>query len=178
MRLRVTMAIAKTTFREFWRSPEAVFWTYGFPLLMAVVLGFAFRPGELPPVPVVVVEGAEAESVAACLRGSKRLAVEVLPEAAADRALARGHTALLRRLQDGEPVLRADPTRPEAEVARLLVERALREARNGPGQPIALPPVADIDEVPCDGRRCGHRRRDEVRAALVALPALEIAVRG
>ena len=29
--------------REFFREPEAVFWGYGFPLLMAMALGFAFR---------------------------------------------------------------------------------------------------------------------------------------
>ncbi len=137
MRLRVVMAMAKTTFREFWRSPEAVFWTYGFPLMMAIVLGFAFRPGELPPVPVAVVAGEQAEAIAATLRHNPRLHVEVLDEAAADRALARGRVALLLRGQGGEPVLRADPTRPEAEVARMLVERALRDARDGPGQPIA-----------------------------------------
>ncbi|MEY4672792.1 MAG: hypothetical protein RL148_576, partial [Planctomycetota bacterium] len=27
MRAGVVMAVARTTFREFWRSPEAVFWT-------------------------------------------------------------------------------------------------------------------------------------------------------
>ena len=137
MRLRVAMAVARTTFREFWRSPEAVFWTYGFPLIMAVVLGFAFRPGELPPVPVVVIEGEQAEGIAASLRKHPRLAVDVLPEELGDRALARGHCALLLRVEGGEPVLRADPTRPEAEVARLLVERVLRDARDGPGQHIA-----------------------------------------
>jgi ABC-2 type transport system permease protein len=137
MRPRVVMAMARTTFREFWRSPEAVFWTYGFPLLMAIVLGFAFRPGELPPVPVAVVAGEHAEGVAAMLARHPRLQVEVLAEAAADRALARGRIALLVRDAAGEPVLRADPTRPEAEIARLLVERALREARDGPGQAIA-----------------------------------------
>ena len=137
MRLRIVLAVARTTFREFWRSPEAVFWTYGFPLIMAVVLGFAFRPGELPPVPVVVVAGEQAESIAASLRQNPRLKVEILPEALGDRALARGHTALLLRVQHGEPVLRADPTRPEAEVARLLVERVLQQARDGPGQVIA-----------------------------------------
>ena len=31
------------TFREFIRTPGAVFWTYGFPLILALSLGFAFR---------------------------------------------------------------------------------------------------------------------------------------
>jgi ABC-type multidrug transport system permease subunit len=57
--------------------------------------------------------------------------------AAADRALARGRIALSVRIENGEPVLRSDPTRPEAELARLLVERAFRDAKDGPGREIA-----------------------------------------
>ena len=29
--------------REFFREPEALFWVYGFPILMTVALGIAFR---------------------------------------------------------------------------------------------------------------------------------------
>ena len=29
--------------REFTREPEAMFWTYGFPLAMAIALGIAFQ---------------------------------------------------------------------------------------------------------------------------------------
>lgn len=137
MRLRVVRAVALTTFREFWRSPEAVFWTYGFPILMAVVLGFSFRPGPLPKVPVAVVAGPAAAAMQAELAKSDRLEVEVLAPDAADRALARGRVALLVRAE-AEPVLRADPTRPDAELARLLVERALRDARQGAAPPATI----------------------------------------
>lgn len=127
MRAGVVFAVARTTFREFWRSPEAVFWTYGFPILMAVVLGFAFQPGTLPPVPVAVVASGDPAAVVAALQRQPRLQVEVLAAADADRALARGRVALLVRVEAAGPVLRADPARPEAEVARLLVERGLRD---------------------------------------------------
>jgi ABC-2 type transport system permease protein len=30
-------------FREFWREPGVVFWTFGFPIMLAVVLSLAFR---------------------------------------------------------------------------------------------------------------------------------------
>ena len=46
------------------------------------------------------------------------------------------------------------------------------------GMTARLVPVADIHEPPGDRRRCRHRRRDEVGAALEALAALEVAVRG
>src|SRR5580700_452363 len=41
-----------------------------------------------------------------------------------------------------------------------------------------LLPLPHIDEMPGDGGGGGHGRRNEMRAALVALAALEIAVRG
>src|SRR5690606_30454160 len=44
--------------REFYREPAIVFWVFGFPLLMALGLGAAFRskPPELPRIGVVMVE--------------------------------------------------------------------------------------------------------------------------
>src|SRR3989337_642582 len=42
--------------REFYREPEAIFWVYGFPLILAVCLGMAFSQGETDP-PQVDVQG-------------------------------------------------------------------------------------------------------------------------
>ncbi len=49
-------------FREFIRQPEAVFWTYGFPLIMILSLGLAFRSSGPAPVIIDVVEIAEGEN--------------------------------------------------------------------------------------------------------------------
>src|ERR1700675_3959409 len=38
--------------RDFYRQPARVFWVYGFPTLLAIALGFAFR--NRPPAPVLV----------------------------------------------------------------------------------------------------------------------------
>ena len=131
MRWRVVRQVARTAFVEFWRSPAAVFWTYGFPLMMALVLGFAFQPAPPKPVPIAIVEAPGAEVVYASLRASARLEVEMLSAETADQALARGRVALMVKMAPGGPVLRSDPTRPEAEIASLLVQRALRDARDG-----------------------------------------------
>src|ERR1700677_1285759 len=48
--------------------------------------------------------------------------------------------------------------------------------RNGESR--RLIPLAHVDEMPGDGGGGGHRWRNQVGAALVALPAFEIAVRG
>ena len=131
MRWRVVKQVARTAFVEFWRSPAAVFWTYGFPLMMAVVLGFAFQPGTPPPVPIAIVDVPGASAVYATMQATERLSVELLPAQEADLALARGRVALLIKYDQDGPLLRSDPTRPEAELARLLVERALYDAREG-----------------------------------------------
>ncbi len=46
--------------KEFLRETEAIFWVFGFPLLLTLGLGFAFR--EKPPdrIPVGVVSGPQA----------------------------------------------------------------------------------------------------------------------
>ena len=44
--------------REFFREPEAVFWVYGFPLILAVVLGIAFSGGK--PEPPAATPGTQA----------------------------------------------------------------------------------------------------------------------
>ncbi|MBX3461599.1 MAG: ABC transporter permease [Planctomycetes bacterium] len=142
MKPRIVRAIAAVTFREFWRSPDAVFWTYGFPLLMALVLGYAFQTPSPQPLPVAVVASAEAEAIVARLQRDPRLRPEVLAADAADRSLARGRTALLVRPTAQGPVLRSDPTRPDAELARLLVERALRPA-GAESQPALVGEVED-----------------------------------
>jgi ABC-2 type transport system permease protein len=143
MRLRVVKAVAATTFREFWRSKDAVFWTYGFPILMAIVLGFAFQPKPLPPVPIALIADGGAPAVLAALAAEPRLSLRTLPPAAADAALARGVVDLVVRFDAGQPVLRGHPMRSEAELATLLVERALAaDAR-------LRPPIAqEIEDRP------------------------------
>jgi ABC-type multidrug transport system permease subunit len=131
MKRRAVWAVAVSQFREFWRTPEALFWTYGFPLIMAVVLGFAFRPAAPEPVPIAIVASDQALPLLQRLAADARLRVEVLDAEAADRALARGRIALLVKGGSAAPVLRADPTRPEAELAQLLVARALQAPPDG-----------------------------------------------
>lgn len=162
MRWRVVREVALTTFREFWRSPDAVFWTYGFPLMMAVVLGFAFQPAPLPPVPVAVVAGERAEELAASLRRSPRLAVEILSHEAADRALARGRVEAVVRQDKGAPIVRSDPVRQEAEVALLLVEKAMAAPALVPSGPI----VTEVEDRP------GSRYIDFLIPGLIGLNLL------
>src|SRR5439155_2284545 len=83
--------------REFYREPEAVFWVYCFPLLLAVVLGLAFSGGAPEP-PVVDVENVGDEklvqSVVEPLKAAKHK-VEVHPMEECKARLRIGKTALI-----------------------------------------------------------------------------------
>ena len=79
--------------REFYREPEVLFWVYGFPLLLAAVLGIAFA-GKEPQRPAVdVQDGAGAESIRETLK-SDGFNVEVHTEAECKARLVQGRTAL------------------------------------------------------------------------------------
>src|SRR6187402_2196523 len=84
-------------FREFIREPEAVFWTFLFPVVLAIGLGIAFRNKPADVVTVGVVRGSvEADSLAARLARAGGLRVTALADAAAaQRALRTGEVALV-----------------------------------------------------------------------------------
>src|SRR5215469_10689660 len=63
--------------REFLREPEAVFWVYGFPIVMTVVLGIAFRNKPVERVHVDVADGPAAASVKDVLSSQEKLQVEI-----------------------------------------------------------------------------------------------------
>src|SRR6202051_1846362 len=61
-------------FREFIREPEALFWVFAFPILLAAGLGIAFR--NRPP--DVLHVAASAPELAQALRRDKSLNVQLL----------------------------------------------------------------------------------------------------
>lgn len=129
MRLRVLTEVTRTVWREYARTPEAVFWTYGFPLLIALVLGFAFGEGRREAVHVAV----DADADPAIRRvleehSAGRIEVQTLDGERAQRALTLGTVDLVVSGTVAEPRFELDPQRPGSELARLHVERAFREA--------------------------------------------------
>ena len=111
----------------FLREPEAIFWVFVFPLVLALVLAFAFRNQEVEPSAVGVVAGALEADALSALQSVDFLEVTVFDEAAdAARELRSGAVAVL--IVDGAPTLRLDRARAEAETARLRVEDVLQRA--------------------------------------------------
>ena len=116
-------------FREFLREPDAVFWTFFFPILLAVALGLAFRNRGEDPVYVAVLRAPGADSIARLLEKTPGMHARVLPADSAARALRRGAVALLiGRDPQGGYTFRYDPSRPESRIARLVSDDALQRA--------------------------------------------------
>jgi ABC-type multidrug transport system permease subunit len=126
---------------EFVREPEAVFWVFIFPVLLAAGLGIAFRSRPAEHTAIAVPASApHAEQLAAALRRDDRLTVRLLDDSAAARALRVGDvTLLLARSDAGRLEYRYDDRRPESRTARLIVDDAIQRAA-GRTDPI---PVAD-----------------------------------
>lgn len=123
--LRELFELTRVRVLLFLREPEALFWVFAFPLVMAAVLGFAFRGGEPPDSRVRVLEAQGAGELV------ERLSREGLEVARADdaqdaeRDLRGGKIDVLVEV-GSPPRLRFDPARQEALIARLRVESALR----------------------------------------------------
>jgi ABC-type multidrug transport system permease subunit len=131
--------------RTFLREPEAFFWTFGFPILMTIGLGLAFREeGEPEPIPIGVQAGTVAEVHFDALAADPELEPVRLDSAAAERALRLGEIPLVVGGSD-VLVFRYDPAREESRVARLLADAAIQRGAGAP-RPVMI--ATDADRLP------------------------------
>src|SRR6266403_5737599 len=96
-------------FLEFLREPEALFWVFAFPILLAAGLGIAFRnrPAEVLRIAAVTPE------IAQSLRQEKLLDVQQLDADAAEESLRTGKVALFAEPGPyGTAVYQYDDTNP------------------------------------------------------------------
>src|SRR3954465_9689559 len=128
-------------FKEYMREPEALFWSFGFPILLAIGLGIAFRSKPPDVVHVAVVSGtARSAAIGDALRRDKLLVVEQLAADSADIALRTGRVALVvTPTNTGAIKYEFDDTRPDSRIARLMANDAVQR---GVGRADPLP-VAD-----------------------------------
>jgi ABC-type multidrug transport system permease subunit len=134
-----------TRIREFYRQPARVFWVYGFPTLLAICLGFAFKSRPPEFVPVELVANASAEPIEKTLRaydaaasstGKPRILLRVEPREDALRRLTTGKTPLVIEARPSLPLIyHYDATRPEAVNARAAIDDILQE-RAGRKNPV------------------------------------------
>ena len=96
--------------RIFVREPAAVFWTYGFPVILALALGIAFRNRPPEPVEVAVEASPGCEIWRAALATNSQVHVRWLSPQAAREALRVGKVSVVVGRQEpgsSRPVLRS-----------------------------------------------------------------------
>ncbi|KPK78290.1 MAG: hypothetical protein AMS25_16255 [Gemmatimonas sp. SM23_52] len=107
------------------REPEAIFWVFVFPVLLALGLGIAFRSRPAQPLRIAVQQGPGAANLAEALDRSPELRATLLPPAAARNDLRTGKLALV--VVPGDSVTYVyDPTRNDSRLARQLVDDAVQ----------------------------------------------------
>ncbi|HEU4613374.1 MAG TPA: ABC transporter permease, partial [Kofleriaceae bacterium] len=131
---RSLVQLVSVRFKEYTREPEALFWSFGFPILLAIGLGIAFRSKPPDVVHVAVANtGPRAAELAKALNHDHGLTAEQLPPDSAHAALRTGRVALVVSPgSNGGVEYEYDDTRPDARTARLLVDDAVqRDAGRG-----------------------------------------------
>lgn len=136
--------------REFYREPEAIFWVYGFPVLLAVGLGIAFAGGKADPV-YVDIRTPDASHVEDNIIGGLALGflqteakglldhlaengliVQMHPEAECRERLRTARTSLYIVLDRGNKYVYVyDERRPEGRAARDRVDDLVQRWKAG-----------------------------------------------
>src|SRR4051812_3453572 len=126
-------------FKEYTREPEALFWSFGFPILLAIGLGIAFRTKPADTVHVAVVRSApHADRLVTAMKRDSSLVVELLRADSAESALRTGRVAVVvSEDQTGAIQYIYDDTRPDARTARMTVDNAVQRGQ-GRADPVGV----------------------------------------
>src|SRR5262245_53115096 len=89
--------------RIFVREPSALFWTYGFPVVLALALGVAFRNRPPEPVVVAVESSPGCEGWRDALATNSQVRVRWLGPIEAREALRVGKVSVVVGMQDVSP---------------------------------------------------------------------------
>ena len=127
--LQLTLMRMRTSIRE----PGVLFWAFGFPIVLSLALGIAFR--NRGPEPTVVAYSPDLPPVTRAALSAAKIDGKELPPAEAASALRSGKVSLLLSPDGDTPeglVYKFDPTRPEARLARATVDMVLQKAAGQP----------------------------------------------
>src|SRR5437762_3510963 len=116
--------------RIFAREPSALFWTYGFPVVLALALGVAFRNRPPEPVQVAIEATPENQPWRDILATNSEVRARWLKPEEAREALRAGKVSVVvaRQAAGSARLYLFDATRPESRAARAIVDDALQRA--------------------------------------------------
>ncbi|WP_420128106.1 hypothetical protein [Longimicrobium sp.] len=145
--------------RSFLREPEALFWTFGFPIIMSIGLGLAFRERPAERAVVGIERGSVAQRYAPALQASPEVELKIFSPDSAERAIRKGDVAVLLAGRDAL-TYRYDPARAESRSAQLVADRVVQRAA---GATDRVPTIQDRE------RRPGGRYIDWVLPGLIGM---------
>ena len=158
---------------EMKREPEIIFWVFGFPLLLALGLGIAFRNKPADMTRVAIVQGPGAQDAQGLLQRSPQkelIQAEIVPEQQAMKGFRLGkYDLVIGAGRSGEVDYRYDPARPESVLSRAEVDDALQSAA---GRKNALSTRSTISSEP------GSRYIDFLIPGLLGMNVMNAAMWG
>jgi ABC-2 type transport system permease protein len=140
--------------KEFIREPEALFWVYGFPIVMTIALGVAFRNQPVDQIVVDIVANESGESTRDALAAAstlERFKAQVFDDEQARLRLRTGKTELVVIPHENETSKTKryeylfDPTRPQSVLARSAVDDQLQRAAGR--KDVAETEIIKVEEV-------------------------------
>ncbi|MFO0936511.1 MAG: ABC transporter permease [Gemmataceae bacterium] len=123
-----------SSFKEFYREPIAIFWVYGFPLILCFILGLAFRNKPVEKIPIVVVQtdGPAVDALVSKLKSDPRLKIDVMSDSEARNEFRTAKASLVVTPTPNSPGYSYlfEPNRPESVLAKAAVDVALLRQQN------------------------------------------------
>ena len=113
--------------REFIRQPEAVFWVYGFPILMVIALGIAFKGKPIESFTIDAVEPLPAQ-LGSALGEDPRFKFASRPRDECRQRLRVGQSDLYLEATGDRVEYVLDPTRPNSLVAKSAVDDLIQRS--------------------------------------------------
>ncbi len=113
--------------RLFYREPAAMFWTFGFPMVLSVALGIAFRNQKPQPVRIAIEAGPESAHVSDLLSKRADVFAQTMSAPDANEALRTGKVSVVVESKSAHYTYRFDASRPDSRLARLVVDDAIEQ---------------------------------------------------
>lgn len=133
--LKMIYQLVTIEFKDYFRNPAILFWSVGFPLILATVLGFAFTKKETVEKKIAYIS--ETNSIPNELKNLKedkdtftKFIFLQMSLTEAKSALKKGKISLYIEKKNNEYIYSFDPNNQEAQINFLTLEKKISKAKN------------------------------------------------